>query len=278
MQQVFTEPKLSPEHTWCKADARQFNVRVGPDYSRYKKKAPSGPPIYEAFAVDVFWYVHTCGCARFPTCTLGCTVLCSFYLHLYVHRRVLEFNKFSYGTRLCFTLIHTTLSTSAFLPIYHSTKLRADHCSSRFKFADPNSSAPINVDTHNAFVPPVFVIQIQIPSDPPSGFFTSAEDGPGWAILMYYRISEVRIVHILVFSFVFDVWGSALQKCASSVCFCVMRSALSHFPVLSVVRQDAVNQLKDLSTASPAVKLFAEWCEKCTEDPLWRGRFKVRVC
>jgi hypothetical protein len=55
MQQVFTEPKLSPEHTWCKADARQFNVRVGPDYNRYKKKAPSGPPIYEAFAVDVFW-------------------------------------------------------------------------------------------------------------------------------------------------------------------------------------------------------------------------------
>jgi hypothetical protein len=50
------------------------------------------------------------------------------------------------------------------------------------------------VDTHNAFVPPVFVIQIQIPSDPPSGFFTSAEDGPGWAILMYYRISEVRPV------------------------------------------------------------------------------------
>lgn len=38
-----------------------------------------------------------------------------------------------------------------------------------------------------------------------------------------------------------------------------------------------MNQLKDLSTASPAIKLFAEWCEKCTEDPLWRGRFKVRL-
>jgi uncharacterized protein (DUF983 family) len=37
-----------------------------------------------------------------------------------------------------------------------------------------------------------------------------------------------------------------------------------------------VNQLKDLANASPAIKLFAEWCEKCTEDPLWRGRFKVR--
>jgi hypothetical protein len=59
LQQVYTEPKLSPEHTWCKADYRQFNVRVGPDYPRYKKKAPSAAPIYEPFAVDVFWYVFT---------------------------------------------------------------------------------------------------------------------------------------------------------------------------------------------------------------------------
>ncbi len=55
--EVFTEPRLSPSHTWCRVDHRQFNVRVGPDYNRYKKKAPSGPPIYEPFAVDVFWCV-----------------------------------------------------------------------------------------------------------------------------------------------------------------------------------------------------------------------------
>jgi hypothetical protein len=39
--------------------------------------------------------------------------------------------------------------------------------------------------------------------------------------------------------------------------------------------QDACNQLKNLSTASPAVKLFAQWCERAPVDPLWRGRFKV---
>jgi hypothetical protein len=76
-----------------------------------------------------------------------------------------------------------------------STKLRADHCASRFQFLDPATGAPINIDTHHPYVPPVFVIQIQIPSDPPSGFFSSAEDGPGWAILMYYKITEVQCLH-----------------------------------------------------------------------------------
>ena len=41
--------------------------------------------------------------------------------------------------------------------------------------------------------------------------------------------------------------------------------------------QDTCNQLKDLNTASPAVKLFAQWCEKAPIDPLWRGRFKVNM-
>ena len=32
----------------------QFNVRVGPEYNRYKRKAPSSKPLYETVAVDVF--------------------------------------------------------------------------------------------------------------------------------------------------------------------------------------------------------------------------------
>eukprot|EP01034_Spumella_vulgaris_P024243 gene24243-30562_t len=156
--EVQTEPRLSTAHTWCRVDHRQFNVRVGPEYSRYKKKAPSGPPIYEPFAVDVF-----------------------------------------------------------------CTKLRVDHAATRFQLPDTS-----HINTHNEFVPPIVIVQIQIPSEPPTSIFSSAEDGPGWAIVMYYRISE-----------------------------------------------DACNQLKDLSTASPAVKLFAEWCEKAPVDAAWRGRFKV---
>lgn len=47
-------PQVPPDHTWQPCDHRNFNVRVGPDYNRNKKKGPSDAPIYEPFAVDVF--------------------------------------------------------------------------------------------------------------------------------------------------------------------------------------------------------------------------------
>lgn len=43
------------------------------------------------------------------------------------------------------------------------------------------------------------------------------------------------------------------------------------------ITEDSCQQLKDLSKASPAIRLFAEWCEKAPNDPAWRGRFKV-IC
>jgi hypothetical protein len=36
----------------------------------------------------------------------------------------------------------------------------------------------------------VFVVQIQIPSEPPPSIFSTVEDGPGWAIVMYFKITE----------------------------------------------------------------------------------------
>ena len=42
------------------------------------------------------------------------------------------------------------------------------------------------------------------------------------------------------------------------------------------ITEDTCQQLKHLATASPAVKLFAQWCEKAPNDANWRGRFKVR--
>lgn len=41
-----------------------------------------------------------------------------------------------------------------------------------------------------------------------------------------------------------------------------------------VITQDTLDQLKDLSKASPAVQLFAEWCEKAEHDYEFRSRLK----
>ena len=83
-----------------------------------------------------------------------------------------------------------------------STKLRADHAAREVKLPDTS-----DIDTHNPFVPPMLVVQIQIPSDPPP-MFGAVEDGPGWAILMYFKITEVCIdstsfgvIVLIVFSY-----------------------------------------------------------------------------
>lgn len=138
MQQVSTFPPNVPDHTWCRCDHRTFNVRTGPDYNRLKKKAPSSAPLYDAFAVDVFWYA-----------------------------------------------IFTWLYFSVDIRAVNSTKTRLDHAAREIKLPDTT-----DIDTHNKFVPPLLVVQIQIPSDPPP-MFGSVEDGPGWAILMYFKITEV---------------------------------------------------------------------------------------
>ena len=148
--EVFTSPNTSQAHTWCKCDHKMFNVRIGPDYNRYKKKAPSSVPLFEPFAVDVFWY--------------------GFKLFLLYISSVLTCIK-------CIIISH----------YFHSTNRRVDHAS-RF-FSIPNEL--LEMDTNHPHVPPVYVVQIQIPSDPPASMFTTVEDGPGWAILMYFKITEV---------------------------------------------------------------------------------------
>jgi hypothetical protein len=125
LKQVTTSPALSPDHTWCKVDHNQFQVRVGPDYNRNKLKAPSTRPLYEPFAVDFF-----------------------------------------------------------------CTSKRLDHVAQRFELPE----ALTELKTYHDSVPPIMIIQIQMPSDAPPSIFTSVEDGPGWAIVMYFKINEVILI------------------------------------------------------------------------------------
>lgn len=123
-------------------------------------------------------------------------------------------------------MVNTSSPFYSSLIIKRSARQRVDHAAERFQLPDTS-----HIQTNNPHVPPIFVVQLQIPSDPPKSIFSSSDNGPGWALVMYYRITE-----------------------------------------------DTCQQLKDLSTASPAVKLWAEWCEKAPHDPAMRARFKVSFC
>ncbi len=99
---------------------------------------------------------------------------------------------------------------------------RIDHAAEKFALPEELTS----IDTGHPDVPPVMVVQIQIPLEEPS-LFNPVSDGPGWSIMMYLRITEKTL-----------------------------------------------EELKDIKTASPAVKLWTRWCsEAMTVDDL-RKRFK----
>ena len=40
---------------------------------------------------------------------------------------------------------------------------------------------------------------------------------------------------------------------------------------------EALNELKNISKASPAIRLFQSWCKHSLDDMKWRGRFKL-IC
>ena len=45
-------------------------------------------------------------------------------------------------------------------------------------------------------------------------------------------------------------------------------------PMVFVITKETLDQLKDLENASPAVKLWSEWCKRAESDTDFRGRFK----
>jgi hypothetical protein len=107
------------------------------------------------------------------------------------------------------------------IDIFSSAK-RIDNAGSRFSIPKKYT----DVKTNNEFVPPVFIVQIQIPAEAPA-LWNSVEDGAGWSMCMFFAITE-----------------------------------------------QTIHELKNIETASPAVKLWAKWCEFAENDKSWRSRFK----
>ena len=48
------EPGATVPGCWTTTDASKFQVRVGPDYKKNKRKAPSGPALFQALEMDFF--------------------------------------------------------------------------------------------------------------------------------------------------------------------------------------------------------------------------------
>jgi hypothetical protein len=45
-------------------------------------------------------------------------------------------------------------------------------------------------------------------------------------------------------------------------------------PMIFVLSSSTLEQLRDIDTASPGVRLLSEWCHRAEDDPDFRGRFK----
>ena len=54
-----------------------------------------------------------------------------------------------------------------------------------------------NINTNSEVVPPIFIVNGQIPSDQKSSFFAGdADDGAGWSLVFYLKITETTCKHL----------------------------------------------------------------------------------
>jgi hypothetical protein len=110
----------APNNTWSACDASTFNLRVGPDYARNGRKAPSAPALLQIVGVD---------CVR-----------CNG---------------------------------------------RIDNIGARVDFPPEWTDMP----EYQPGVPPLFIVNMQIPSEFPTSIFKEITDGPGWSLVLYFRLT-----------------------------------------------------------------------------------------
>ena len=77
------------------------------------------------------------------------------------------------------------------------TDKRKDHIARFMDLNFPNA-AEVKQRLQNApglakFVPPLFVFQLQLPMEAPPMFGSSSEDGPGWAVCVFFKLSDAAL-------------------------------------------------------------------------------------
>ena len=67
---------------------------------------------------------------------------------------------------------------------------RTDDIGSKVNF--PTAWKEMN--THLPLVPPLFIINFQIPCEFPTSLFKEITDGPGWSLVLYFRMTQVELM------------------------------------------------------------------------------------
>jgi len=113
------------------------------------------------------------------------------------------------------------------------TDYKIDEISSEVALPDTDS-----INTHDPNVPPIFVVNVQFPTEPPG--WTSVDDGPGIQVVIYFRIKDEVCKQLQVLN---DDWAEGEEK--------------------------------EMVDVKPATKLFKEYCIQAFDDPTFRSRFKI---
>lgn len=113
---------------WRGCSASTFSLRIGPNYSRNKKKGPSADALMELVGVDL--------------------------------------------VRAATSRIDLIGSKLALPPEFLAV------------------SGVEGQETGDPLVPPLFIVNCQVPSEFPTSLFSEVTDGPGWSIVYYYRMTS----------------------------------------------------------------------------------------
>ena len=107
---------------------------------------------------------------------------------------------------------------------------RIDNIASKVKIPDEWI-----IETNNKLIPPLFIVNVQIPAENPVSIFQEVNDGTGYSLVYYFQL-----------------------------------------------KKEIADSYKDLSTATPAARLFADYCMNAPElmndnRSDYKGKFKICV-
>ena len=113
-----------------------------------------------------------------------------------------------------------------------------------------------NIDTNNPNVPPLLVVNAQIPSDFSATIFYSNDDGEGWSLVIYFRITQVSSNYKIILKyckhicFIFLHIGNCNSIVRSVYCPTLSQIVcylLPRYTCICTLKNDKINYIKNTS-------------------------------